>query len=62
MINHQDFPSVLVEIGFVSNAKEAKRLASPEYQKEIAQAIYTGLKDYKEALDTNRSKALGTLH
>lgn len=58
VINHQDFPSVLVEIGFVSNVKEAKRLASPEYQKEIAEAIYRGLKDYKESLDANKSLAL----
>lgn len=56
---HQDhIPSILVEIGFITNEKESKRLNTPSYQKEIAQAIYKGLKDYKETLDKGHSKAL----
>jgi N-acetylmuramoyl-L-alanine amidase len=58
VINQQEYPSVLVEIGFITNEKEAKRLMSPPYQKEIALAIYTGLKDFKETLDKDQSKAL----
>ncbi|MBY0385707.1 N-acetylmuramoyl-L-alanine amidase [bacterium] len=56
---HQDhIPSILVEIGFITNEKESKRLNTPSYQKDIAQAIYKGLKDYKETLDKGHSKAL----
>lgn len=56
---HQDqIPSILIEIGFITNEKEAKRLNMPSYQKEIATAIYQGLKDYKETLDKGHSKAL----
>lgn len=56
---HQDsIPSILVEIGFITNEKESKRLNTPSYQKEIATAIYNGLKDYKETLDKGHSKAL----
>jgi hypothetical protein len=33
-------------------------LASAPYQKEIAETIYRGLKDYKETLDKGTSKAL----
>lgn len=58
VINEQTSPSVLVEIGFVTNEKEAKRLATATYQKEIAQAIYKGLRDYKETLDKGQTKAL----
>ncbi len=56
---HQDsIPSILVEIGFITNEKESKRLNTASYQKEIATAIYNGLKDYKETLDKGHSKAL----
>lgn len=51
-------PSLLVEVGFVSNPKEAARLNSPAYQQHIAQTIYAGLKDFKETLDKGQSKAL----
>ena len=36
-------PAVLVEVGFVSNAEEAKRLQSVDYQKAMANAIYQGI-------------------
>lgn len=55
---HQGIPSVLVEVGFVTNEKEAMRLSTPAYQKETATAIYKGLKDYKETLDKGQTKAL----
>jgi N-acetylmuramoyl-L-alanine amidase len=58
VIQQDTIPSILIEIGFVTNEKEAKRLNAPSYQKEIAQAIYKGLKDYKETLDKGHSKAL----
>ncbi len=58
VIHQENIPSILVEIGFITNDKEAKRLNTPSYQKEIAQAIYQGLKDYKETLDKGHSKAL----
>jgi N-acetylmuramoyl-L-alanine amidase len=58
VIQQDTIPSILIEIGFVTNEKEAKRLNTASYQKEIAQAIYQGLKDYKETLDKGHSKAL----
>ncbi len=58
VIQQDTIPSILIEIGFVTNEKEAKRLNTASYQKEIAQAIYLGLKDYKETLDKGHSKAL----
>ena len=54
----QGIPSILIEVGFVSNEKEALRLSTKEYQKQTARTIYNGLKDYKETLDKEQSKAL----
>lgn len=39
-------PSVLVECGFLSNAREEKLLLSPDYQRQIAEAIVSGILEY----------------
>jgi N-acetylmuramoyl-L-alanine amidase len=44
-------PAILIEIGFVTNPKEAKRLKESRYRDEIARAIVSGLADYKRAVD-----------
>ncbi|KMZ43254.1 N-acetylmuramoyl-L-alanine amidase [Bacillus sp. FJAT-27238] len=43
LIREVNCPAVLVEVGFVSNTEEAKRLQSVEYQKAMANAIYQGI-------------------
>ncbi len=42
-------PSVLVECGFLSNAADERLLASPEYQKKLAEGIAAGIRDYAES-------------
>ena len=42
----QDFPSVLIETGFVDNIEDAMALNSVKHQKGIAKAIVDGLKAY----------------
>ena len=42
----QDFPSVLVETGFVDNIQDAMALASDAHRKGIAAGIVTGIKNY----------------
>ncbi len=42
----QDFPSVLLEMGFVSNYEDAMALADPNHQEGIAQAIVDGIVTY----------------
>ena len=42
-------PAVLVECGFMSNAAEAARLESPEYQDVLSRAIATSVADYFDA-------------
>ncbi len=44
-------PAILVEIGFVTNPKEEKRLKDSRYRDEIARAIVSGLADYKRTWD-----------
>ena len=44
--NLQDTPSALVEVGFLSNPSEAKKLADAEYQRRVAGAIYQGILRY----------------
>ncbi|HLL82174.1 MAG TPA: N-acetylmuramoyl-L-alanine amidase [Longimicrobium sp.] len=39
-------PAILVETSFLSNAEDEKRLASKEYQGEVAQAIADGVQDF----------------
>ncbi len=41
-----EVPAVLVESGFLSNRKEAKKLADPAYQAKIAKALANGLSQY----------------
>jgi N-acetylmuramoyl-L-alanine amidase len=57
-------PSVLAEIGFLSNARDEANLAKPEYREKIAEALYKGLAQYAQSLShfevTAASKATGT--
>ena len=39
-------PSILAEVGFVSNAMEEKRLKTKTFQKKLAEGIYRGIQSY----------------
>jgi N-acetylmuramoyl-L-alanine amidase len=43
-------PSVLAEIGFLSNAKEEAMLAKPEHRQRLAEALYHGVSRYAQSL------------
>jgi N-acetylmuramoyl-L-alanine amidase len=45
-------PSVLVEVGYLSNQKEEKDLSDPLNQVYIASGIYRAFREYKEELET----------
>ncbi len=49
VLRSPDIPSVLVETGFISNRSEERLLDSDDYQQQLAEAIYNGLKSYFEA-------------
>ena len=44
-------PSVLIEVGFISNPDEEKYLMSEEGQTHLASAIYRAFRDYKIAIE-----------
>jgi N-acetylmuramoyl-L-alanine amidase len=44
-------PAVLVEIGFVTNRKEERKLIDSRHREEVARAIYSGLAAYKRRYD-----------
>src|SRR5476651_2340600 len=46
VLRSPDIPSLLVETGFISNGNEERLLGSSAYQDKIAQAIYSGLRNY----------------
>jgi N-acetylmuramoyl-L-alanine amidase len=52
-----DMPSALVEMGFLSNPTEEKRLRSTAFQKAMAEAIYRGLKTFKRRYEQQLSTA-----
>lgn len=50
-------PAILVETGFISNAKDEQYLRSDEGQSYIASAIYRAVKEYKSIIEDPGSKA-----
>ena len=46
-------PSVLVELGFLSNTEEEQFLMTKEGQEYMASAIYRSIKDYKSEIEMN---------
>jgi N-acetylmuramoyl-L-alanine amidase len=43
-------PSVLAEIGFLSNSRDESNLGKPEYRQKVAEALYKGLGQYAQSL------------
>ncbi len=44
-----EMPSILAEVGFISNPDEEKLLRTDSYKQSIAEALYQGVKKYVEA-------------
>jgi len=44
-------PAILIEIGFLTNRKEERKLATAEHREALARAIYAGLAEYKRRYD-----------
>ncbi len=50
-------PAILIEIGFMTNPKEERKLATPAYREAMARAIHAGLAEYKRRYDQRLSTA-----
>lgn len=46
VLRSPDIPSILIEVGFISNFDEERLLSSNAHQDKIAKAIYQGIKNY----------------
>jgi N-acetylmuramoyl-L-alanine amidase len=49
-----NMPSILAEISFVTNEKDAKRLREPEYRERVAESLYKGVAKYAGGLSGTR--------
>lgn len=56
VVSEVTVPSVLVEVGFVSNASEGPRLNDPQHQDRMAKSLYEGLVEYKSQFDRDHGK------
>jgi N-acetylmuramoyl-L-alanine amidase len=41
-----DFPNSLIEIAFLSNAEDERKIIEPRFQKAVAKKVYKGIKDW----------------
>ncbi len=51
VVSKTKIPSVLVEVGYLTNSKEAEKLNDDNYQARVASGLYMGLKEFKELVD-----------
>ncbi|HDL17989.1 MAG TPA: hypothetical protein ENH29_02940 [Bacteroidetes bacterium] len=52
-------PKILVEVGFISNPSEAKKLRTKKYRQKVAEKIFAGIKTFKES---SERAVLGSLN
>lgn len=57
VINHTPVPSILAEVGFISNKEERSKLVSAEYQEQIADALIDGIAIYVTGADVQGNTA-----
>jgi N-acetylmuramoyl-L-alanine amidase len=52
-----NMPSILAEISFVTNEKDARQLQEPEYRERVAESLYKGVAKYAGGLSGVRAPA-----
>ena len=50
-LSQNEIPAVLVEVGYISNPKERKKLTQKAYQDKLVRKIHNGLKAYVKNMD-----------
>lgn len=51
VVRDTDMPSVLLEIGYLTNPQEEQTMLNEEFQYSVAEAIGNGVKEYLEIYD-----------
>ncbi|MCR5401350.1 MAG: N-acetylmuramoyl-L-alanine amidase [Treponema sp.] len=54
VVRNSNMPAVLIEIGFVTNEKEALNLSNPEYLKKSSTGIYNGIQAFVTHFERSR--------
>ncbi len=52
VLRSAEMPAILIEGGFMTNPAEAKKIYDVNYRKQLAQAIVTGILNYKKAVES----------
>ena len=60
VLRKTSMPGILVEVGFLSNAKEEKYLISDEGQTYLASGIYRAIKDYRNKFESRTNFSVNT--
>jgi N-acetylmuramoyl-L-alanine amidase len=50
VLHDTNMPSILVEVGFVTNSQEGQKLKNKIYQKWLAESIARGIHEYLEEM------------
>ena len=56
VVRNAKMPSILIEIGFVTNPKEGELLSSASYLQKISDGIYNGIKDFIYTFEHSEKK------
>ena len=58
VLRHTKIPSILTEGGFLSETGDAKQIADPEWRKQYAEAISTGIEGYRALVEKKQRPML----
>lgn len=58
VVRNAKMPSVLIELGFVTNEAEARRLADPAYLRKLSDGIYNGISDFVDYFERRKGPAV----
>ncbi|GFR34943.1 N-acetylmuramoyl-L-alanine amidase [Thermobrachium celere] len=59
VVKYTTMPSVLIEVGYMSNAEEIKKLSNPDIQEKIAYKIADAVYRYYEEYEKSKRRAFG---
>jgi len=57
VLESANMPAVLIEIGYLTNADQAKRLPGAEFQNTLVQALFDSIVRFRDALDDEHREA-----
>jgi N-acetylmuramoyl-L-alanine amidase len=57
VLESANMPAVLVEMGYLTNADQAKRLSGAEFQNTLVQALFDSIVRFRDALDDEHREA-----